>query len=365
MTMAADLTDEIMNGWADDVTGPVALCMKQHLLPVEGEGGVIFPPTYADVGYNIDPLSDGTRVAMVDSVGSQANRIEPIFKSATKGQAQNPLAALVPQVTIDVGEDRIVSILDAGHRLGDAIVRASSLKDQAKEAFELYLREGDASAVAKLAPTSLVFGVWDSRDTSAKLPRIVQSVVRAWNVDVLTRSAQYSPPIDYAALDVFSEEDKAKAEGDSKSPLAKRGFVHVPASSALGGLVARGPIVRDIIINLVALRRLEARKDGKELRRYVLGLSLVSATAPTDGFLRQGCLLTLTPGEVSNWESVRRDGTRAREHLSAERALEYAIAAAKSFGVGPNVSARFDKAMAKADVTDSAKKKVKSKKSKS
>ena len=28
----------------------------------------------------------------------------------------------------------------------------------------------------------------------------------------------YAPPADYAALDVFSEEDKAKAEGDSKNP---------------------------------------------------------------------------------------------------------------------------------------------------
>ena len=43
------------------------------------ESTVFFPPTYADVGYNIDSLSDGTKVATVDSVGSQANRIEPIF----------------------------------------------------------------------------------------------------------------------------------------------------------------------------------------------------------------------------------------------------------------------------------------------
>ena len=60
---------------------------KQKLLPVEGEGGVIFPPTYADIGYNIDTLSDGTKVATIDSVGSQANRMEPIFKAAKAGRA--------------------------------------------------------------------------------------------------------------------------------------------------------------------------------------------------------------------------------------------------------------------------------------
>ena len=350
-TIPTSLTSETINRWADDTLGPVALCLRQSLMPVEGEGGVIFPPTYADVGYNIDDLLDGTKVATIDSVGAQANRMEPIFKASPDGQAQNPLAALVPQITIDVGEGRVVSILDAGHRLGDAIVRSSSLKADARKAFELYLSKGDASAVAKLAPTSLVFGVWDSRDTLAKLPRIVQSVVRAWNVDRLTRSAQYSPPVDYAALDVFSEEDQKKAEGDSKSPLAKRGFVPVPAGRAHGGVVARGPILREVTINLIALRRLQS-EVGRELRRYVLGLSLVAATQPIDGFLRQGCLLTLDPSVSAQWFSVQRDGTRLQLDLTETVAREYAIGVAKAFGVGADRPERFEKTQAKADVAD-------------
>jgi hypothetical protein len=50
--------------------------------------GVIFPPTYADIGYNIDTLADGTRVATIDTVGSQANRLEPIFKSTGKNEGR-------------------------------------------------------------------------------------------------------------------------------------------------------------------------------------------------------------------------------------------------------------------------------------
>src|SRR5579875_2898439 len=211
------LTAETINHWADNKDGPVALVCRQKLLPVEGEGGVIFPPTYADIGYNIDTLSDGTKVATIDSVGSQANRMEPIFKAAKAGETDNPLSKLVPQIDIVYGNEKTVSILEAGHRLGDAVIRSSELKDEAQAAFKLYLDTGDASKLAKLAPTSLVFGVWDSRDTQAKLPRLVQSVIRAWDVDPLTRSAQYNPALDYAALEVFSEEDKEKAEGKKES----------------------------------------------------------------------------------------------------------------------------------------------------
>lgn len=361
MTDPNKLTDDVINGWADDPAGPVALYLKQQLFSVEGAGGVIFPPTYLDIGYNIDVLSDGTRVATVDSVGSQANRMEPAFKAATGGTA-NRLASLVPQITIDLGDKRSVSILDAGHRLGDAIIRSSSLKDEAKSAFETFLKDGDTAALAKLAPTSLVFGVWDSRDTSAKLPRIVQSVVRAWNVDRLTRSAVYSPPTDYSTLDIFSEDDKAKAEGDPKNPLAKRGFVNALANSAPGGVVAHGPIVRDVTINLVALRRLNSKKNGEALRRYVLGLSLVAATEPIDGFFRQGCLLTADPSVSAQWHAIQRTGERDGLDLTADRAFEYATSAAKAFGVGPNKNVTFDKALARLDVTEGGKKKGAAKK---
>ena len=196
---------------ANDSAGPVALTLRQTLLPVEGADAVIFPPTYARIGYNIDTLADGTRVATVDSVGSQANRMEPVFE-------EQPYAALVPQITITYGNDRSISILRAGHRLGDALIRSTALAEEASSAFRTFLDTGDAAAIARLAPTSLVFGVWDSRDTQAKLPRIVQSVIRAWDVDDLKSSAQYTPPVDYAELEVFSDAEKKKHKGTSRAP---------------------------------------------------------------------------------------------------------------------------------------------------
>jgi CRISPR-associated protein Csb1 len=353
-TLKADR--DAINRWADDPQGPVALHLKQELLPVEGKGGVIFPPTYADIGYNIDQLSDGTKVVTVDSVGSQANRMEPLFK-------REPYAALVPQIEIEYGNEKVISILEAGHRLGDAIVRSTELQDPAQKAFKLFLDLGDASAIAKLAPTSLVFGVWDSRDTHAKLPRIVQSVIRAWDIDVLHRSAQYVPPIDYSALEVFSEKEKEEQEGKPGSQLAKRGYVHVPAvwrddgrkERVFGGVLARGPIVRDVSVNLVALRRLDG-EDGIKLRRYILGLSLVAATGPMDAFLRQGCLVVPDTAAPSHWMIVGRRGERSNIELSESLVLEYARGAADAFGKREAKRVAFDKARAREDARKADKK---------
>src|SRR5690349_13329439 len=138
--------DHFLNG-----DGPAALVIREHLMPVEGEDGVLFPATYAEIGYNIDIDVKGQTVCLVDSVGSQANRIEPMF-------AEDKYKHLIPQVVIVVKEgDKEVNLLEAGHRAGDAIVRCSALHQKLQDAFKSVLN-GNAEPLAKIAPTSLVFG---------------------------------------------------------------------------------------------------------------------------------------------------------------------------------------------------------------
>jgi CRISPR-associated protein Csb1 len=338
---------------ADD---SVALHFREQLQPVEGADAVFFPPTYASGDgkspYNIDTLADGRKVVTVDSEGSQANRMEPCFAAARAGEPDNALSKLVPQIDFDIdGLPHPVSLLEAGHRLGDAIVRSSALREDAKAAFVALLDQDNAAPIAKLAPTSLVFGVWDSRDTSAKLPRLVRAVVRGWDVSELKRSAQYEPAIDYDKVGVFSEEDRKKAEGDAKSPLAQRGFVHVPAVGGHGGVVARGGITRDVTINLVAARRLRGPTpdETQALRRYVLGLALVAATRPLDGFYRQGCLLVRDPSTSPSWSLVNRT-SREVIALTFEHAVEYARVAAAAFVVGGDRSIKFNAERARDDL---------------
>lgn len=57
---------------------------------------------------------------------SQADRIEPIFKDA-------PWSALVPQIEILYGNRKAITLLEAGHRLGDAIIHCVG-KDKANRA---------------------------------------------------------------------------------------------------------------------------------------------------------------------------------------------------------------------------------------
>jgi len=337
------------DNWLTGNAGPAALVIREHLMPVEGHDGVLFPPTFAagdtfPGGYNVDVFDDGKNVCLIDSVGSQANRIEPLFMDGD-------YARLVPQVVIEAGDVK-VNLLEAGHRGGDAIVRCTSLQKELQAAFRSVLK-GDAWALAKIAPTSLVFGVWDSRDTQAKLPRLIASTVRAFDVRRLTRGAVYTPPLDYSGLEVFSEEDKTKAEGDKKSPLSKRGFVHNPASGSPGGVIATGGIRRDATLSLNALRLLRAGDDAEKaviLRRYILGLALVAFTHSPWGYLRQGCNLVLDPDKPREFVEVYGDGRRLPATVTAAEALPYATAAAGAFGVGENRTLAFDRELAKKDV---------------
>jgi CRISPR-associated protein Csb1 len=287
-----------------------AIVIREPLVPVEGADGVIFPATFAAAegkdgfpgGYNIDPPQGEKNVCLIDSVGSQANRVEPIF-------AKPDYADLVPQVVIAAGE-KSVNLLEAGHRAGDAIVRCTTLQKTLQDAFKSVLK-GNASKMAKVAPTSLIFGVWDSRDTQAKLPRLVASTIRAFDVQKLTRSAQFNPSADYIGLGLLED----TADKKTKEAYSERGFIHVPATASHGGVIAKGGIRRDVTFSLAALRLLSAGDDAKQtlaLHRYVLGLSLIVLTAPAQTYLRQGCNLVPDIDNPRKATLVNADGTRER-----------------------------------------------------
>lgn len=365
-----DLTHDTINAWADGEQGPVALHLKQKLLPVERESGVIFPPTYADIGYNIDALPDGTKVALIDSVGSQANRMEPIFK-------REPYSDLVPQVEIELhakehdGEKHVErrSLLDLAHRSADAVVYSCpKLAPGIEDAFRALKQRGDAGPLCALAPTSLVFGFWDSRGGSGeKHPRLVRSVVRAWNVQTLHAAAQFNSV--WKALNEAQQKELARAK---KTKLSEKGFADAPstfrktkvsqyldgapnpAARVLGGVLASGQIERDVTVNLVALRAINGA-DGektKDVRRYLLALTLIAATAEIDLFFREGCHLRYADDD--RWNAIPRRGEIKPVDLSSQDAQKTLLGYAKK-AVEPFIKEWPEKLIYKFDLQEAKK----------
>lgn len=350
------MSERKIESWIEDsANAPAAIVLREYLIPVEGKDGVFFPPTFAAAensrefpgGYNIDELGPGENVCLIDSVGSQANRIEPIF-------ATGDYSALVPQLVIEAGAKKI-SILEAGHRAGDAIVRCTELKDALHAAFQA-LKHGDAVPLARVAPTSLVFGVWDSRDTQAKSPRLLAASIRAFNVAKLTRSAQYNPAVEYVEEGLLDDTEEKTA----LKTYSERGFRHVPASATHGGVIAKGDIRREVTLQLAALRLLRGTSDDetRKLRGYLLGLALVAFTKPAVGFLRQGCNLVLDADRKPESQVVFPDGRRVISGLTHDAALAFAKNAAASFGVGDSKTVKFDTRLAKEETTGDVKKKA-------
>ncbi len=341
-----NLLDNLLN---DD--GPIALIIKQPLEPVDSDDRVIFPPTYpvtkwkgrvhtvrdgdyrvsvqlppdskADKdgnkdnqkpGYQIDYFPDGSNVCEIDSPQSQSNRIEPKFKTIKGGR-------LVPQVEIQIGNDK-KNLLEIGHRAGDAAVRMSSMAAEFHDAFTAAKRK-DFFELATLAPTSLVFGVWDSRSTYVKQQRIFKAYIRATNVFEMSRSAQFTPATNYVDAEAIGD-DVEKKEGD-ESNLSQEGMVHALSIQAAGGvmLTEKSELVRTTNVNLEAIRQLsaageeqalpddateeqkkEADKERNEsatkrtsaLQKYILGLALVAAIEEPDLNLREGCHIHFASG---------------------------------------------------------------------
>lgn len=329
------MSDEQYDAWLEVSSGPVALTLRQELQPVLGDGAVFFPPTFApEEGSTDSPdylIDDG--VALVDTVGSQANRMEPLFKT-------EPYASLVPQARVKVGQ-REVNILEAGHRAADALVRFSDKWQALRDAFAEIRDEGKATKLAKLAPTSIVFGAWDSRETQAKLPRLVGSTIRAEGVKKHRRSAQY-----------FSSFEKEEIEelGAAKQ-LSDVGLNDAPSGRGPGGITATN-IRREAVLNLVALRALRGDdpEATRKLQRYILGLSLLAFACEQDGFLREGCLLVPLADKPAETYAVTRKGKRERIALGSGEALQFAQNVAEAFGVGESWNATFDRESAKASI---------------
>ena len=239
----------------------------------------------------------------------------------------------MPQITV-VAKDQKTNLLDIGHRIADAAIRFSELEAEARSAIVNIEKNDNALDLARLAPTSLVFGFWDSRETQFKLGRILSSVIRATNVSYMTRSAQFDAVFD--AKQMFEDKEYKEYGTGNNNALSAIGLQDAPAAGTHGGVRVFGTITRRTQINLVGLRALAVtdeqgaikEDDTMMLRRYLLGLALVAARCQTSYNLREGCLLTRV-AEKAN--AVYSDGQRPNFEWNLKTVWDYAQSATQEF----------------------------------
>lgn len=303
-----------------DITRTAVVSMRQVLEPAFIDEP-LKPPTYPDkdgVGQYVIYGNDGAKDVVIDTHQSQANRIEPGFNNS----------GLIPDSTIRVGEDTIY-LTEAGHRLADAVVRFSNQAPTVDAAL-LSFSKGDAVPMAKLAPTSLLFGLWDSRKTHTKIVRLFNSEIRAHNVIEVPASGQFISSV-------------PRLEDQVTKDLSAEGLLDCPYSG-LGGVIVKGEIVRTARLNVRGIRRFES----EALRNYVLGLGLFALTYPVAFDLREGCNLVATKTTVSVFNE---DGARSDIALTHAEAIAFATKAAKAFGVGPALEFIYNPAAANTSAT--------------
>ena len=303
-----------------DITKTAVVSAKQVLEPAFIDEP-IKPPTYPDadgVGKYVIYSNGDVNDVVLDTHQSQANRIEPGFNNS----------GLVPDSTIRVGADTIY-LTEAGHRLADAVVRFSNQAPSVEGAL-LSFSKGDAVPVAKLAPTSLLFGLWDSRKTYTKIVRLFNSEIRAHNIIEVPASGQFISSV-------------PRLEDQVTKDLSSEGLLDCPYSG-LGGVIVKGEIVRTARLNVRGIRKFET----KELQDYILSLGLFALTYPVNFDLREGCNLVATKTVV---ETLNEDGTRSVIALTHADAVAFATKVAMVFGVGDALEFIYNPAAANASAS--------------
>ena len=291
----------------------VALTYRQALEPVEGRGAPVRPPTYpvprgkrargdeCRARYTINEIGGGVRICELDTVQSQANRMEASYRGE--------LADVIPRHVVESGGRR-VDLTELPHRLADATIRATGLAGELRRCF-VEFSQGDPAPLARLGPTSLVYGGWDSRASRVPVRRVIGSRVEAHDVVECTGSAQYSG--------VFGQ-DELGLSAQEWLKGSNAGFAPSPATGRLGGIRVRGEIVQSATIVLGVLRGYRMG-DGREvLAGYLLGLALGGLLIGGRRYdLRSGC--DLVPAGSVRWDAVSAEGGRCPVEVDTQAVL--------------------------------------------
>jgi len=357
-----DALNQLVRGDAVAIRGAAVL------EPAGGPGDKVFPPTHS-----VDERKAVTRYAferrrldglevdcvLIDSVQSQANRMEEALQALwiDKRIAIPVVVVDFSVVAPDIGR---VTSLTAPHRIADALLRDSlidgtlfRLSAIGKSFTDATAR--NATALFRVCPTGLIFGLWDSTGPNGglgfKLARALISEIVGIHAVAGAKTASRIDParIVTKAADVLEAtdinerwtHDPSLAKKDKGGKPIKLGDGRVsevnhsnipPTIDTLSGGVTIDHATHSVVLSLAALRKLSFGSGDIEARTVLaaLGLLAVLASESRGHDLRSRCLLVPREGKALRLEIVRRDGTKQPLSLDLEGAIELFNAAVKA-----------------------------------
>jgi len=360
--------------------------------PAGGPGDKVFPPTYAtgdraETKYAMEDRRVGdevTQAVLLDSVASQANRMEEALLAAWRaGEIDIPVVAVDFTGAAGIEDVGEITSLEAPHRLADAILRDSVLEGKPFRSHPLgraFTDSGprNATAVYTLAPHALVFGMWDSTGPKggmgSKFQRALVSEIVGLGVQRGSKVGSRIDPLAIpASIKIYATKadatdwtaDPAEAAREKDSPVEfhrkgadkkgkpstiNHGNVTPSIESKAGGVTLR-EAVQTCVLSLPALRRLQFPTNGAGQRfasedrapaelaartaLAALGLAAIALSRERGYDLRSRALLI--PRGPLQLELVSADGDVTAYSLpadSATRLLGAAAKAAKVHGLG-------------------------------
>lgn len=364
------------------------------LQPAGGEGDKVFPPTYSGAVYATEKRrlpghDDPVECVLLDSVQSQANRIEEALQDAVDEERIQ-----IPVVEVDFSDIPVVepgqnveglfepigrvTSLEAPHRVADAILRDSVDKDNVpfretpagKKIGFANLR--NATPLFEICPTALLLGLWDSTGPKGglgtKFQRALVSEIIGVDASYGTKTSSRIDPLAIRkdAAVIYETPDRGwtlspeEAAQEKKKPILK-GKDGKPSEANHGNIVpSLSDVSRDgqplaggvtiayaeqmTVISLPALRRLQFPVNGKVSKEVnnagrtvlaALGLCGAVLAAERGLDLRSRCLLW--PTAPLTWELLDRPGKKSEpfemDAAVAIKLLADAVQHAKELGL--------------------------------
>ena len=367
----------------------MALRSRLTLQPAGGDGDKVFPPSYsvpdsAEHKYAVEERQVGdsdnrSTTVLLDSVASQANRAE---LALLEGWERGELAFPVPFVdfTDDGGatDYQKLTVLEAPHRLADAIFRDSLLDGTLFRLSDIGQAITDATPrnatnLFRYAPTSLLFGMWDSTGPKgglgSKFQRAYVSEIVGLDAAVGRKVSSRIDPLQIEKVEpegrVYNSADPNEVwtldEAGAKTKKGKPEFASrgsesgeagqpskinhgniAPSIDARAGGVTISKARQTTVISLAALRNLRFRGFDREAETAArtaiaaLGLAAIVYQHETDFDLRSRCLLL--PEHGPRIELLARDGSAdgvaGLDRHSVAKILAAAASHAEALNIG-------------------------------